>query len=118
MLGVRIADLRRYRGMTQQALADALHISASAVGMYEQGRREPPVSVLVQLSEILGVSTDFLLTGNLSDHRDAEAAKALFLNAERTMGTLYLCSANGARVLFSRKELALLFAAALADEKD
>ena len=38
MLGDRIAHLRREKGYTQAQLAQLLHISASALGMYEQGR--------------------------------------------------------------------------------
>ena len=41
MLGARIAALRRQAGMNQGELAKKLGISPSAVGMYEQGRREP-----------------------------------------------------------------------------
>ena len=63
MLGERIAALRRARGMSQAELASRLGISASAMGMYEQGRREPSVQTVVSLARELEVSTDFLLTG-------------------------------------------------------
>ena len=64
MLGERIALLRRSRGLSQSELARRLQISASAMGMYEQGRREPSVQVLVALARELEVTTDFLLTGS------------------------------------------------------
>lgn len=38
MLANRLRALRRAKGLTQQELAGALEISASAVGMYEQGQ--------------------------------------------------------------------------------
>jgi transcriptional regulator with XRE-family HTH domain len=63
MLGERIAALRRARGLSQAELAVKLKISASAMGMYEQGRREPSAQMLVLLARELEVSTDFLLTG-------------------------------------------------------
>lgn len=63
MLGARIAALRREAGMSQAQLAQQLKISPSAMGMYEQGRREPSVDTLVALSRVLQVSTDYLLTG-------------------------------------------------------
>lgn len=63
MLGKRIADLRRKRGLKQSALAKKLGLSASAVGMYEQGRREPSIPIIVALAEELGVTIDYLLTG-------------------------------------------------------
>ena len=63
MLGERIALLRRGLGWNQAQLARRLHISTSAVGMYEPGRREPSLEGLVKLADALGVSADYLLTG-------------------------------------------------------
>ena len=63
MLGSRIAALRMKMGWSQAELARRLHISPSAVGMYEQGRREPPAQTLVKLARIFSVSTEYLLTG-------------------------------------------------------
>jgi len=63
MLGARIALLRRNCAMSQKELSKALGISASAVGMYEQGRREPSAELLIKMAELFSVSTDFLLTG-------------------------------------------------------
>ena len=70
MLGERIACLRRARGLSQAELARRLKISASAMGMYEQGRREPSAQTLVSLARELEVSTDFLLTGFASPGRE------------------------------------------------
>ena len=50
MLGDRIALLRRGRKWSQTELAKRLHISASAVGMYEQGWREPSLVGLAELT--------------------------------------------------------------------
>ncbi|MGN0999329.1 MAG: helix-turn-helix domain-containing protein [Faecousia sp.] len=69
MLGTRIAILRQKAGLSQAALAARLHISPSALGMYEQGRREPSLEILVALADELGVSTDVLL-----DHAPTERA--------------------------------------------
>lgn len=66
MLGARIAALRRHKGMSQEQLAKALGVSPSAVGMYEQGRREPSAAMLVAMAAHFGVSTDYLLTGKAS----------------------------------------------------
>ena len=67
MLSCRIVMLRRCSGMNQSQLAQQLHISPSAMGMYEQGRRTPSIEILVQLARIFDVSLDFLITG--SEHR-------------------------------------------------
>ena len=61
MLGEQIRRLRTGARMTQGDLAARLGISKSAVGMYEQGRREPPYELLLKISELFGVSVDWLL---------------------------------------------------------
>ena len=76
MLGARIALLRRSKGMSQRALAASLEVSPSAVGMYEQERRIPSAELLVQMAELFGVSTDFLLTGR-SHPADAPCLQTL-----------------------------------------
>lgn len=70
MFGMRIAFSRRKAGMSQAALADRLNISPSAVGMYEQNRRKPPLETLIALSEEFGVTVDYLLTGQWQTHQD------------------------------------------------
>ena len=67
MLGIRIAILRITKGWSQAELARRIGVSTSAVGMYEQGRREPSLGLLVRLAQELGVTTDYLLTGETLD---------------------------------------------------
>ena len=62
-MGERIAQLRRNKGLSQAALAQALGLSTSTIAMYEQGRREPSVSIIIALADALGVTIDYLLTG-------------------------------------------------------
>lgn len=64
MLEERIIWLRKQHGLSQLQLAQILHISASAEGMYEQGRRTPSLEVLVMMSQLFGVSLDYLITGS------------------------------------------------------
>lgn len=77
MLGERIASLRQSYGMSQAELAKRLHISTSAVGMYEQGRREPSVDTLIALSTEFGVSLDYLVAGKMETVRDVAALHRL-----------------------------------------
>lgn len=82
MLGKRIAVLRRSLGLSQSALAKRLGVSPSAVGMYEQGRREPSVDTLVRLSRIFDVTTDYLLTGNGETHPPPDNCVSSFTRQE------------------------------------
>ena len=57
-------------GWSQAELARRLNISASAVGMYEQGRREPSADMVVNISRVFSVTTEYLLTGNTISQED------------------------------------------------
>lgn len=74
MLGIRIAILRISKGWSQAELARRIGVSASAVGMYEQGRREPSLGLLVRLAQEFGVTTDYLLMGETL-HSDPAATE-------------------------------------------
>lgn len=70
MVGMRISQLRRERNMTQRELARRLNVSPSAVGMYEQGRRQPSADLIVAICQTFAVSTQWLLTGRPYTGRD------------------------------------------------
>ena len=55
-----LKQLRAAAGLTQPAVATALAISRSAVAMYENGSREPELSLLCRLADLYGVSLDEL----------------------------------------------------------
>lgn len=113
MLGARIALLRRQRGMSQKELAARLGVSPSAVGMYEQGRREPDCAGLLKLAEIFGVSVDLLL-GGAAAPEDARAVRPLWDAARALLdGTLVLRAADGTERPLDEAELAVLLAALL-----
>ena len=66
MLAEQITNLRIKTGMTQRELAQKLHVGPSAIGMYEQGRREPSVETLIQMADLFGVSLDYLMAGRMT----------------------------------------------------
>ena len=49
ILGKNIQQLRKSIGLTQSELAKKIGVSGSAVGMYEQGRREPDNDIMIRL---------------------------------------------------------------------
>lgn len=59
--GAFVSALRKERGYTQKELAQKLFISDKAVSKWETGMSVPDVSLLVPLSELLGVSVTELL---------------------------------------------------------
>ena len=111
MLGPRIATLRRSAGMSQGELARQLQVSASAVGMYEQGRREPSAETLVALARLFGVTVDYLLTGTPSPGEQKTIVSAMETALQQTDAQLD----KRAKRPLSREELAVIFAALLMD---
>ena len=109
VLGARIAALRRNAGLSQAELAQRLQISASAMGMYEQGRREPSAQTLVTMAQALGVTTDYLLTGVPGPGQE-EALNQMLLSRITTADRRLEGRPDRP---FSRQELAVLFAAML-----
>jgi len=59
--GNRLKTLRIKKKLTQQQLADLLGLTKSVISAYENGLRYPAYDVLIKISRIFKVSTDFLL---------------------------------------------------------
>ena len=57
----RMRDLREDRDMTQQAVAEHLHMQRSVYRRYESGERETPAWVIAALADLYQVSADELL---------------------------------------------------------
>ena len=73
MRGDKLRDLRKEKNLTQGQLAKAVGVSASAIGMYEQNRREPNNETLIKLCRYFGVSSDDILLGRpVKSNQDIE----------------------------------------------
>jgi len=57
----RLTALRKDRGMTQQALADAVQVHLTQINRYEGGDSQPTLEVIRKLAITLGVSADMLI---------------------------------------------------------
>ncbi len=88
----RLKDLRKKRGLTLEALAEATKISRPALGTYETGdfKDISPFSI-VKLAKFYGVTTDYLMgVSNLEKEADTEIQELRLtneaLNALKTGG--------------------------------
>ena len=61
MFSEKLKALRIGKKMSQKALADKLGVSKSVVSFYESGERLPSYDVLIKISRIFNVTTDYLL---------------------------------------------------------
>ena len=61
MIGLK--KIRKEKKLNQQKVALALNISREALSHYENGRREPSLSMLIKMSDYFNVSIHYLITG-------------------------------------------------------
>ena len=66
MIGIRIAELRKSRGMSQKALGDKLHVTQGAVSQWENERTLPDTQQQRAIASFFDVSLDYL-TGLSND---------------------------------------------------
>ena len=69
-LGENISKLRKERGLTQEQLGKALHISAQAVSKWEKGG-SPDAEMLPRIADVFGVTTDTLFGRETREKTDA-----------------------------------------------
>ena len=58
---MRIRDLREDNNLTQEAVAEYLHIKPNTYSQYENEQRQLPLSCLIALAKYYKTSTDYIL---------------------------------------------------------
>ena len=71
--GAIIAQRRKAMGLNQTQLAELLNVSNRTVSKWENGDGFPDITLLPEISKVLSVSIDELLTGKESQHKAKEA---------------------------------------------
>ena len=61
----RLRDIREDKDLTQTAIAEYLKITQQQYSLYESGKRDLPIDLLVELSKYYHLTTDYIL--GLSD---------------------------------------------------
>lgn len=65
-IGLRIKMQRKALGLTQQEIYEKIDVSQNHYSRIENGHVGMSFEILLQLSEILKISTDYILTGNVN----------------------------------------------------
>lgn len=63
---IRVAELRKARGISQTVLARKLEMSQAAVAAWENGRNTPKTELLPKLAEVFDCTIDELFTKEVS----------------------------------------------------
>lgn len=66
-IGKNIRALREKKGMTQEALAEALFVTRQTVSNYENGRSRPDLDMLVKIADVLDADVNQVLYGLPAD---------------------------------------------------
>jgi Predicted transcription factor, homolog of eukaryotic MBF1 len=85
--GAVIRRLRENKGMTQEALAEALYVSGKTVSKWETGKGYPDISLLEPLAKALGISLIELMSGDEVRNRNR--------SANMFKGAFYVCPVCG-----------------------
>lgn len=73
----KLQYLRKERGLSQENLAEALHISRQAITKWENGQSYPDLENLITLSNLLGVTIDKLVKSDTSGCENFTKARSL-----------------------------------------
>ena len=102
-IGRFIAECRKKKGLTQMQLAEMLNITDRAVSKWETGRTMPDSSIMIELCDILEISVNELLCGEvitmdnykeeleknlLETVKQKEASDRMLLKLETVIGVL------------------------------
>ena len=65
--GEKLRQLRKRKKLTQEQMAELIEIHESHVGRYEKDLSSPTAQVLIRISKLFNVSTDYLLFDDRSE---------------------------------------------------
>ena len=65
--GEKLRQLRKRKKLTQEQMAELIDIHESHVGRYEKDLSSPTAQVLIRISKLFNVSTDYLLFDDRSE---------------------------------------------------
>lgn len=88
ILADKIIRLRKKNGWSQEELADKMNVSRQAVSKWEAAQTTPDLEKILQLGNLFGVTTDYLLKDELVDEEFVEGVD------ETPIRKIFLAEAN------------------------
>ena len=125
-LGDKIAELRRQRGWSQENLAERLGVTRQSVSKWESGASVPDLDKIIGLSELFGVTTDYLIKcegaaeAAPSEAEPADDQHSRYVTASMAREFIELTSANAPKTalavaLFVLSPICLILLSALSE---
>ena len=102
ILADKIIDLRKKNGWSQEELAEQLDVSRQSISKWEGAQSVPDMARIIRLSEIFGVSTDYLLKDDMELPDEIESSEfdspARTVTMEEASEFLRLKALNAGRI--------------------
>ena len=74
ILADKIIKLRKKNAWSQEELAEKINVSRQAVSKWEGAQSIPDLEKVLQLANLFGVTTDYLLKDEIEDEEVADVA--------------------------------------------
>lgn len=82
----RLKELRLAKGISQQKLAEVIHVTQQSVYKYENDLAEPDLDVLIRCAEYFNTSVDYLIGfTNVADRYENIDADAITVEEQRAL---------------------------------
>ena len=88
LLGKKIKDIRKKRGLAQGELAEMVGIASAHLSRLETGRYKPGIEVLKKLGDSLQVSVDYLLSDSDEESGEVSIQDETFAERIRLLNSL------------------------------
>lgn len=91
--GVRLAECRREKNLTQEEFSNQLGITPQALSKWERGLSAPDLFMVSDICNILDVSADYLIgtkVGRITEDGDIKAQKEIWSNLRNNLDALQL----------------------------
>ena len=95
-VGEKIKELRTSKNMTQGELAAKVGVTTSAISSYEVSARQPSYDILVRMSKLFSVTSDYLLG---IDNKDMLDITDLSANQRHILREMVLEFKNSNRII-------------------
>ena len=104
ILADKIIELRKKNGWSQEELAEKMDVSRQSISKWEGAQSMPDMNRIIRLSEIFGVSTDFLLKDDMT--MDGPEPPAVIIDSDDDMTVRHFSMEEASEFLVQRSSAA------------
>ena len=109
ILADKITEERKKNGWSQEELANKLGVSRQAVSKWESAGSIPDLQRILQMSELFGVTTDYLLKDEIEEEPLNEYTETNTIKVSMEEGNQYLdMKSRGSRIVANATSLCIL----------